>query len=309
MDSNFTRLGYVEETTFGTTPSANLQLLRRTGGNIRPRRTTVTSEEIRSDLRAGKPVRTAEWAQGDVNVEWSYGTLDDMLEGLLMGTWNTNVLIDGTTHRSYTFEDQFVDTNVSPDQFMIYKGCRVASLSMSLGLGAIVRGSLGILGATPSIAQASAGTGNTNPTTTGVLNTVDMVTDLEEGAALGTNITRVTGMDLNITRALRAKHQLGSLNPFDIGVGRLMVTGTITQYFENDTLVDAWFAFGDRALKIELTDDLTNAYSIEIPQIKYVSDLQVDVPGPDGDCMVTVNFEAYTEVGDAHLIEITRTPT
>lgn len=310
MDSNFTRIGYVAETTFGTTPSAALQLVRTTGGGLQPRQSTTSSEEIRADLRSSKPVRTGQWSQGEFGVEWSYGLADDFLQALLGGTWTTNVLLDGTVKRSFTLEQSFIDTNISPDQYLIHKGCRVEQITMQFALGAIVKGTLGFLGATPSIAQATVGNGtHTAPGTQSQWNCTDMVTDIEEGTALGTNITRVTGIDLTIRRALRPNFQIGSLNPFDIGTGRLHISGQITQYFETDTLLDAWFAFESRAIMVQASSNGANqVLKIELPKVKYTGDPQVNVPGPDGDCMVTMNFEAYADVGDAHMIRVTRTP-
>ena len=303
MDSNLTNLGYVEETTFGTTPSANLQLLRRTGGSISPSQGTVRSEEIRSDLRPGQPVRTSQLARGQVNVEWSSGTLDDILEGMLMEAWSSNVLVDGTTKKSYTFEEQFVDPSISPSQYMIYRGSRIGSLSMSLALESIVTGSFGVVAQTPSIAQASAGTGNTSETTTEPFNTVNMVTTLQEESA---NLDKVVGVDINLDRSLRPKMEIGSLNPFQIGVGRLLVSGRIQQYFENDTLMDAYFAFQERNLEITLTDGSSNTLTIEIPKFRYVGEADIGNPGPDGDRIVTMNFEGYGLSTDAHQIRFTR---
>lgn len=307
MDSNLTNIGYVEEVTFGTTPTANMQLLRRTGGNLRPNQGTVTSEEIRSDLRAGKPVRTSQMAAGDINVEWSYATLDDILEGMLMNSWSSDVLVDGTTKKSFTFEEQFLGS--SPAQYMIYKGCRIASLSMSFGLDSIVSGSFGVMASTPSIAQASAGTGNTAPTSTTPWNTIDFVTGLTEGETGGspTALPQVTGVEINLDRSLRAKRGIGDLNPFDIGVGRLLVTGQITQYFQDDRLMDAYFAFTDRELNITVEDDDGNEMLIEIPRLKFVGEPNIENPGPDSDRLVTMAFEAYALASDAALISFTRT--
>lgn len=304
MDTNQTNLGYVEETIFGTTPSANLQLLRRTGGSISPSQNTITSGEIRSDLRAGAPIRTSQMASGDISVEWSYTTLDEILEGIMMNAWSSNVLTDGTTKKSYTFEEQYVDTGVSPSQYMIFKGCRIASVSMSLALDSIVTGSFGVMAATPSIAQASAGTGNTAATTTEVWNCVDMVTSIQENSAA---ISKVMGVELQIDRSIREKREIGSLNPFDLGVGRCMVTGSITQHFEDDTLMDAYFAFGDRDLSLTFADTAGNQMLVEIPQMKYVGDAQIEKPGPDTDVLVTVNFQAYAAIGADALIRFTRT--
>lgn len=309
-DSNYTNLGVVEETEFGTTPGSALQLLRRTGGSITPRRSTTTSGEIRSDLRAGKPVRTSEHGEGDVNIEWSYGSFDTILAGMLMEDWTSDVLVDGTTKKSFTFEDQIVDPDISPSQYLIYKGARISSVSMSLALESIVAGSLGVLATTPSVAQSSAGTGSaTAASSTDVFNTVDMVEAIE-GADSGDTpaaLTRIVGVELNLTRDLRPQRELGSLNPFGIGVGRLMVAGSITEHFRNSTMMDAWYAYDDRLLNLELQDAAGNNLAIEIPKYNMVGDPEVSIPGPDDDVLATYNFEAYADVADSALIRLTRT--
>lgn len=307
MDSNFTNLGYVEETTFATTPAANLQLLRRTSDSIGPDQPTNRSEEIRSDLRPGAPVRMSQMADGDVQVEWSHGTLDDILEGMLMDAWTTDVLVDGTTKKSYTFEKQFVDPDISPSQYMIFKGSRVGALSMDLALESMVTGAFSIMATTPSVAQASAGAGNTAETTTEVYNCTGMVTSLTEGAAGSTlaSLGHVTGISLQLDRDLRWKQELGSLNPFEIGVGRLLVTGTISQYFEDSTLIDAYFAFADRALEFTLNDG-TNTIQVEVPKLKLTGRPDISTPGADDDVIATYNFEGYAVSGDPASIRFTR---
>lgn len=305
MDSNLTNVGYVEEVVPGTTPSAALQLLRRTGGNLTPQTQTTRSSEIRSSLRPGNVVRTSQMVRGSLDVEWSYGTLDDMLEGMLMDSWASNVLVDGTTKKSYTFEEQFVDGAISPSQYMIYKLCRIGSISMDLALNSIVTGSVGIMGATPSNAQASAGTGNTAATTTEAFNCTDMLSQLQENSS---DLGKVYGLSVNIDRALRPKEELTSLNPFEIGVGRLMVTGQIQQYFEDARLIAKYLAFTQTDLDFTLTDSAGNDLQCEIPKIRFVGDADISNPGPDGDRLVTLNWEAEALDSDAALIRFTRTP-
>ena len=97
------------------------------------------------------------------------------------------------------------------------------------------------------------------------------------------------------------------LNPFDLGVGRCMVTGSITQHFEDDTLMDAYFAFGDRDLSLTFQDTPGNTMLVEIPNMKYVGTAQIDKPGPDSDVLVTMDFQAYADIGADALIRFTRT--
>ena len=48
-DANQVRIGYTAESTFATTPSAALQLVRFTGESLGQQTDTTTSAEIRSD--------------------------------------------------------------------------------------------------------------------------------------------------------------------------------------------------------------------------------------------------------------------
>lgn len=307
-DANLTQLGYVAETTFGTTPAESLQILRTTGGAITPTQEFVISEEIRSDLRAGRPVRTSQMANGDINVEWSYGTLDGILEGMLMEDWASDVLVDGTTKKSFTFEDQF--TGLDTPLYNTFKGSRIASVSMSVTMGSIVTGSFGIMAATPDLGNTSSeASGTTAATTTGPWNAVDMVETLTEGASGGSlaSLAKMTSVELNITRDLRTKGEIGSLNPFDIGTGRLVVNGTLTQYFEDASFLTQWAAFNDRELDLQFNDEDGNTFLVNIPKMKYVGDLDVENPGVDSDRMVTANFEAYATATDNHVIRFTRT--
>lgn len=306
-NANLTDLGYVEEVEFATTPNTALQILRITGGQITPTQNTIVSDEIRSDLRAGRPVRTSQTASGDINLEWSYGTLDGILEGMLLNDWSSGVLVDGTDLKSYTFVDRFTD--LDPAQYLVTRGARIGSLSMSLGIGSIVSGSFGVVGARFESAQTQPGDGTTAATTTGPWNTVDMVEQLTEGASGSTpaTLSKVTGVEINLSRDLRQKQEIGQLGSFDIGVSRLILNGSVTQYFEDVALISAWEAFTDRALNLEFEDEAGNSFLIEIPKIKYVGDINIENPGVDSDRMVTANFEAYATATDAALIRFTRT--
>lgn len=301
-DSNLTTLGFVEEVTFGTTPASALQLLRRTGGGLTFNKPFVVSDEIRADLRAGQPVQTGLTAQGSVNVEWSYGTLDTLLEGMLFEAWATNVLHDGTTAKSYTFVDRF--PSLTPAQYLAYKASRINEITMELALGAIVKGSVGIMSASPSITQTQPGSGTTAETTTKPFNCVNMVTGLKWNSS---PLSRVTGVSLTMSRALRFQQQVGTLAPWGIGYGRLLVKGSITQYFVSDYLMDAYFADTQAPLEFTL-DDGDSQIKVELPQIKFMGDLNVENPGPDDDRLATCNFEAWADVGDEALIKFTRTP-
>jgi hypothetical protein len=307
-DSNLSQLGFVAESVFGTTPASPLQILRTTGGTITPTQNTIVSEEIRADLRAGRPVRTSQMAQGDISVEWSYGTLDGVLEGVLMNDWDSesdrDILVDGVLKKSFTFEDQILD--LSPAVYRTFKGSRIASLSIDLAIDSIVSGSFGVMSAIPVVGSSSAATGAAiAATTTGPWNTVDMIEALDEQ---GSPLTRVIGLTINMDRSLREKREFGNINPWDIGVGRLLVTGQIQLHFTTSAQLTAWQNFSDRSLEVEFQDEDGNEMWIEIPKLKYVGEAEVSQPGVDEDRILTLNWEAYANATDEALIKFTRIP-
>jgi hypothetical protein len=305
-DSNLSRLMYVPEATFGTTPASALQILRTTGWSFTPTQNTITSAEIRADLRAGRPVRTSQMASGTINQEWSYSTFDGILAGLLMEDWASDVLVDGTTKKAFTFVDQPTDI---ASLYRVFRGSRIASASMSLALDSIISGAFGVMTAVPSTETSQPGDGTTAATTTGPLNTVDMVETLTEGATGGTPaaLARVIGIDLNLTRELREKREIGNINPWDIGVGNLMVEGNIQLHFTSAAQLTAWENFSDRSLTINLQDEDDNEILVEIPKFKYIGDADVSQPGVNDDRILTLNWQAYAEADDAALIRFTRT--
>ncbi|MCP1363702.1 phage tail tube protein, partial [Halomonas sp. BBD48] len=82
-ESNRVKLIVVPETAYGATPadSANWQTLRYTSETLSGTPQTVTSSEIRSDRMTADMTRTGLQVQGDIGVELSTGTFDDLISG------------------------------------------------------------------------------------------------------------------------------------------------------------------------------------------------------------------------------------
>lgn len=97
-DTNRVLLAYVEETTFGVTPSGpapTLQNMRYTGESLIQATDFVQSQEIRSDRQIPDHVRTGVRAEGDINLELSYGAYDDLLRAALQSAaWTSEVSVD-----------------------------------------------------------------------------------------------------------------------------------------------------------------------------------------------------------------------
>ena len=97
-DSNRVQIRYIEESTWGTTPStADMQELRFTGESLNYNIENTTSNEIRDDRQVTDLIQTGSANGGDINFELSYGTYDDFIEGALWSDWSSDLAISAST--------------------------------------------------------------------------------------------------------------------------------------------------------------------------------------------------------------------
>lgn len=97
-DSSSVQLFFVEETTWGEIPvsggspeAPKLNEFRFTNDSLTQTTETTISEEIRSDRQVSDIVRTAVSAGGEVGVELSFGSHDDLLAGALYDDFSVEV--------------------------------------------------------------------------------------------------------------------------------------------------------------------------------------------------------------------------
>jgi hypothetical protein len=92
------------EATFGAVSGAgNHYALRLTGESLKYAITTTQSNEIRSDRQVTDLIQTGGGASGGVQFEWSYGEYDDLLQGVLFGTWGNKADTTGEATITATF--------------------------------------------------------------------------------------------------------------------------------------------------------------------------------------------------------------
>src|SRR6478736_4239215 len=79
----------IAEVTYGTTPAVTpaLKTIRHTGTTLALSKGTFMSEELRPDRQIVDFRHGVRQTGGDMDHELSYGSLDDFLEAVLMGTW------------------------------------------------------------------------------------------------------------------------------------------------------------------------------------------------------------------------------
>lgn len=89
-------LVFIEETTFGETPSSpTMEKLRTTGDTIALNKNTQTSGELRSDRQITDVRHGNRRVGGDINFELIFGDLDAFLEAAMFSTFSTAYSLSG----------------------------------------------------------------------------------------------------------------------------------------------------------------------------------------------------------------------
>ena len=291
-------MAYVVESTFGTTPTTPaFKSIRHTGTTIGLSKDSIESEELREDRQIANYRHGNKSVSGDINFELSYGSLDDLMEAVLCGTWNTDVLKAGTTRRSYTIERHHQDIG----KYLRSTGCNFNTMSLSVAPNSMVTGSFGVIGKGFSVASVAV-TGATYNTESVTAPFDSFSGSITEG---GSSIAVVTGLELNIENGMEALYVIGSSDTLQPSIGKSMVNGSITAYFEDSTLIDKFINETSSSLSFTLTDAAGNDYLFELPNVKYNSG-NPEVGGA-GAVTVSLDFVALYDAGDASQIVITRT--
>ena len=141
------------------------------------------------------------------------------------------------------------------------------------------------------------------PTASAILSPFDSFTgEIKEG---GGTIAVITSIDFNLQNGLEPVFVVGRNTTPRIVPGRSNLTGTVSAYFENKTMLDKFINETESSIELEL-GATSEKYDFEIPRIKYTgSDNPVSGEGP---IVLNMPFQAlYDETEETNLI-ITRTP-
>ena len=97
IDSSDVIVRYGEEVTWDAVPAIAFQDVRLTGESFAEQKTRTRPEEIKADGFVSHALTTQVQATGGLNFALSFGTYDDLLEGLLNGDFTTDLTLDAIT--------------------------------------------------------------------------------------------------------------------------------------------------------------------------------------------------------------------
>jgi hypothetical protein len=300
-----TRLAAIEEVTYGTTPSTPVfKNLRFTSENFNPSQQYVSSNEIRADRNVSDVTMVGQEAAGEMGFELSYGSFDDLIESLMYSTWSTNVIENGVTQKSFTFEKTFEAG--STDQYHRYTGAVVNTMSLNVRAREIVTGSFGLVAKLAAsdqaiISGATYTAVNSNP----VINAANNFASL---AITGATSPQIMALTMNVTNNIRQQPVVGQIGSKGVSAGRFVVTGEIEAYFENEELFEMYLDDVYSDLTFRLGGASALAYDFLLPNLKFTNG-EVVAGGNDQDVMARMQYQAIYDASEGSTLKITRDPS
>ena len=291
------------ETTYGELPATPaFEAIRHNSTTLATAINTIQSEELRDDRNQTDLRHGTRAVGGEIVSELSFGSLDDQLEALLCGTWNNNVLVNGIVRRSFSLFRNFKDVDSSKLPYFTYVGCEYNTMTLSISTEAIVTVNFGIVGANQLEPSSTVPTGATfgEPSTTEPMDSFSG--SIKEG---GVESAVVTEIELSVENGIAPRYVVGSKKSIKQSIGKFKVSGTLTAYFEDATLIGKYLREEASSLEITVTDGMPdNQYTFLLPKIKFTGG-QPDVGG-EGPITLSMPFTASYDPSILGTLKITR---
>ena len=298
-----TSVRYIPEVTFGTTPAvtaANIFELRNKGCTLGISKDSVTSNELRSDRQITDLRHGNIKVGGNLPIEFSFKEYDAFLEAALFGTWNSNVLKSNKVIKSFTMERLFSDLAVP--QYLQFTGVMVDGLTLDIKPNDMVTGQFTLVGVTGALSSTSLLTTG-SPTASQTFSPYDSFTGaIKEGSS---TISIVTSLSLDIKNNITPAYVIGQKSAGALPAGRSKITGSLTCFFNNTTMLNKFLNESESSLEFTLGDGIDDSYTFLVPRIKYTSG-QPDVNG-EGQIELTMAWEGLYDATEGTNLKITRT--
>ena len=293
-------LSYIAETSFGTTPStptfANLPINSHSLDLTKDR---VEGNEIQADSMTRVDRHGNKQAGGSIEVDLRKGDYDELLESAFFNSYATNVLKVGTTPKFFTIEDAANDIA----QFRLFTGMAVSTASFSIAPNQMVTATFDMVGKGMTQAGTTGSTGGT-PTASTTNSPFDSYSGtITDG---GSGISIVTSIDFSLSNSLAPTFVVGADNAQSLEFGSAVVEGTMTVYYEDETLINKFLNETESSITVSVDDPTgSNAYTFEFPRVKY-NGASVPLQNPQSR-LITLPFVALYDTTENTNLKMTRT--
>jgi hypothetical protein len=224
-------------------------------------------------------------------------TLVDELAGASVTIATGGTLKTGSTRRKFAI----LKHNEDIGRWLIYRGCEVGSVAIDCPLQGKIGITFSMIGTKEEPYVYDALTESiADPTETVMMTTFEG--SLTEG---GTGLNHATALNLSLDNGMEAIYRLFSRDAYDIKLGRINVSGSLSAYIEDNRLKDKYLGETKTPLVVTLTDG-ENSYQISMTQAKLTTSSEEG--SGDDPIIQNYDFRAFNDQAVDTEITITRIP-
>jgi hypothetical protein len=259
-------------------------------------RNLITPGEIKSNGQSPRGRPGTHEARGTLPADLYYGEHDTALEAAMRGTWSSNVLVPGTTRRSYTIEVYEQDLDAS----VLTKGWRFGGFRISGAPDEPVRIEYPGLGITQEVLASGSSPFYTTPslTTTEYMDTLSCVIEVD-----GVAVLDLTSFDFTFDLGLSTARVVGSPLSPDVYENNATLAGTLTALRTSTARQAAYIAGTDFDCVITAEDPAGNQMVFTFTNLLATGfTLPLGNAGPPVSTLPVVGGQ----VGSTNMVEIER---
>ena len=207
---------------------------------------------------------------------------------------------NGTTRRSFAIERGLLDKG----KYELFAGMNVGTWGLNFQTRQILTGSFGFTGKTATFGSSSID-GTPTPAPTKQVN--NAVRHVKLVAVDGVPLTLLRQVSMNLNNNLRANDAIGQLGAYEVGSGRIGLTGSIEAYFEDGAVYQKALNNDPSSLAFALEDGAGNGQVVEMPRLKF-SNPRANAQGVDQDVISQLDYTAYRHETELKTIRYARFP-
>jgi hypothetical protein len=293
------KVGLIPEVTFGTTPATpDLLEVPFTSFSVNLNRTEYEDNSIRPDRMERYSLSGNRAVEGAIDVNFTHGNYDTLLESALQSSFVAKVLKVGVTRKSVTMEEAQSDIS----QYRVYTGMIVDKFEMTIPSAGIVTAKFDVLAKDQSVL-----TGTTIDTTGSYTAAAAKIPFTDKGVAGfvkegGSALGYVTTLQFTVDNGHAKNYSLGTAVVHDFTTMNAKISGTATVFFEDAVMYNKFVNATASSIDVKL-DDGTNTVEISFPNVKYTGATKT-VSG-NGPVVLTMPFKALWDATAQSNIVIT----
>lgn len=190
--------------------------------------------------------------------------------------------------KSYLLEARVTD--IATAHYETYRGMRPAQLDITVTAGAIITGSLQMVGERGRLGTATVGSGDTVwSSAPSIVAGTNIGTILEGGAILAANLPQEIAFSLNANA--RVDRAVTAITPVGIGYGRWGASGSMRTYFESVAMRTKFVNHTATSLVIPFADIAGNVLIVSFPSLQFATNPMTPTD-PDSPLSAPYTWEA-----------------